>query len=413
MYSGNPGIGGTEYVMLVVAQQLTERPNDIDVLVYVERNGRFAQNLNVIVLPDIEKAIVDAANKGCARFIYDPKWIKWNQHVFEHVPDVIKLIPWNHNICRANRLHDMCSNKNVGKLICVGKEHRDLYRDDWTFGMSDFIYNCVPYPRSILAEVEKHPFSARKHIVTYVGSLTPRKTFHVLAQIWPDILKEVPDAELYVIGSASLYDDVAEYGPFHVAEKSYEAAFMPYLSEGGKILDSVHFMGRMGAEKNDILLKTKVGVPNPAGKTETFCLTAIEMQIAGCVVAAMPAPGYFDTIFNGVIAKDQKRLTKAIVDLLRSDKPVKPYAETTKYIEQNFGMQNVAEKWEQLIKSDLSQHMSTIQPLVNRTYRLKWLKECVRHIKQWFPVLKKINVTLEDFIHMYEKYFVKWEYKMY
>ena len=55
---------------------------------------------------------------------------------------------------------------------------------------------------------------------------------------------------------------------------------------------------------DDILKNIRVGCPNPTGDSETFCLSAVEMQAMGCVVAAMEAPGYYDTFFNGHISKE-------------------------------------------------------------------------------------------------------------
>lgn len=402
LYEGNPGIGGTEYVMFVVAHMLTIRDNGINVLVYLEQENILPKELNTCIVPDIESAALDAAQKGCERFIFDCKWVHWDNYPFQNIPKTLKLIPWLHTPCRADRLHEICRHHNFGKLICVGQEQRDLYRDDWTFGHTDYIYNCVPQQNIPLVN-NIIPYAERKNIVTYIGSLTPRKTFHVLAEIWSDVLRQVPDAELYVIGSATLYDNINEYGSFHIAEKSYEDSFMPYLTKDGKILDSVHFMGSLGIEKDEILKKTKVGVPNPTGKTETFCLSAVEMQLMGCAVTAMRAPGYFDTIYNGyVVRRNKKSLADSIVRLLKTKVPPKKYDETLKYMHDYFSEDIVAEKWENLLLSDLKENINPINPLKNKNYRLKWMKEVMRYLKTVFPVFNKFY-PIEKFIIKYEK----------
>lgn len=412
LHLGNPGIGGTEYVMLLVSQYLSYTEN-MSVYLYVDQKGNFATNLNIFVIPDIEKAAMDAAEKGCTRFIFDCKWIDWSKEHFLSIPCSLKLIAWNHNIINAKMLRNICRNKRIVKIVNVGREQRDLFRDDWTFKYADYIYNCVPLQDGIRDEVEKYPFEKRKHIVTYIGSLTSRKSFHVLAQIWPDVIKQVPDAELYVIGSAGLYDNIEKLGPYNMAEESYEATFMPYLTKDGKILSSVHFLGALGIGKNEVLLKSKVGVPNPTGKTETFCLSAVEMQLAGCVTTAIQAPGYFDTMYNGVLVHDKKQLTSTIVKLLLSDRPIKQYNETFNFIEKNFGIQKVANQWLKLLMSDMTTPISPVSPLVNSRYRHKWLKEILRQIKHLVPVLYKFPYTLEDFMHKYEKIFKEWEYRLY
>jgi len=402
LYDGNPGIGGTEYVMFVVAHLLTIKNNGLEVVVYLEKECNLPKELDTCIISNIELAAIDAVQKGCKRFIFDCKWVKWDKHPFKNISLSMKLIPWLHTPCRADKLHEICRHPNFGRLICVGKEQRDLYRDDWTFRHTDYIFNCVPQ-KNIPSINNIIPYAERKNIVTYIGSLTPRKTFHVLAEIWPDVLKQVPDAEMYVIGSASLYDDIDKYGSFHIAEKSYEDSFMPYLTKDGKILESVHFMGSMGKEKDDILKISKVGVPNPTGKTETFCLSAVEMQLMGCAVTSMRAPGYFDTIFNGRITKKNKRdLSDSIVYLLKNSELPKTYIETRKYMWDNFSENAVAEKWEKLLLSDLKENINPIHPLKNKLYRLKLLKEVMRYLKTLFPVLNKFY-PIEKFIIKYEK----------
>ena len=402
LYEGNPGIGGTEYVMFVVAYLLTIRDNGLDIFVYLEKENSLPKELKTIVVPDVKRAAIDAAQEGCERFICDCKWINWAEQPFPDIPASLKLVPWLHTPCRVERLHEICQHPNFAKLICVGSEQRDLYRDDWTFKDIDYIYNCVPQ-RNIPSINTIIPYAERKHIVTYIGSLTPRKTFHVLAEIWPDVLRQVPDAELYIVGSASLYDDICEYGAFHIAEKSYEDSFMPYLTKDGRILESVHFMGTMGKEKEEILKISKVGVPNPTGKTETFCLSAVEMQLMGCAVTAMRAPGYFDTIYNGYIVKRGKQyLADSIVRLLRTTESPKPYKDTLKYLRDNFSEDAVVEKWEKLLLSDMNGYVSPIYPLKNKSYRLKWLKEVMGKIKRVFPFSERLY-SVEKFINKYEK----------
>ena len=49
--------------------------------------------------------------------------------------------------------------------------------------------------------------------------------------IWPDVVKQVPDAQLYVIGSGKVYDENAKLGKYNIAEESYEKKFMSYLEQ--------------------------------------------------------------------------------------------------------------------------------------------------------------------------------------
>jgi hypothetical protein len=62
-----------------------------------------------------------------------------------------------------------------------------------------------------------------------------------------------------------------------IAEASFEEIFMPdLLDENGSLLPSVNFHGISGAEKREILASAAVGVVNPSGQTETFCISGVE-----------------------------------------------------------------------------------------------------------------------------------------
>jgi hypothetical protein len=137
----------------------------------------------------------------------------------------------------------------------------------------------------------------------------------------------------------------------------------------------------MGMEKFDVLRESKVAVPNPKGKGETFCISAVEMQLMGCNVTSMQAPGYLDTVYNGILVKTKKELIESIVSLLNTANFVKDYNETLTYINNNFSINAVISDWEKLLLSDMKKPIHPITPLYNPYYRLKFLKERIRRSK--------------------------------
>ena len=257
----------------------------------------------------------------------------------------------------------------------------DLYRDHKIYHKTTYIYNCVPSGNA-REMVRSAPYHSRRNVVVYVGSLVPFKGFHLLAQAWPQIIEEVPDAEMYVIGSGKLYDKNSQLGEWGVAEESYEKSFMPFLTQSGKIIPSVHFMGVMGEDKKEILLKSKVGVPNPSGITETFCLSAVEMQMHGCRIATINYPGYLDTVRNGKLFGRRGNLAEVVVELLKSSD--NEYDKSMDYFEEKFSYDSVISRWEELLHTG-EIHYS--DKLTNIFYRYKWLKELLRIVKQYLPIL--------------------------
>lgn len=392
---GNPGIGGSEYMVLLISYLLTTRENNIKVRLYVAKIATFNSEMDVMVEPDMCVAALHASNEGFTRFVVDHKRVKWHNHPFQSLNPNMKIIAWCHCFAFTRELHIMYAHPNMGRILSVSKEQMDLMRDDRSFLISDYIFNTVILEEKWIKKAKMHPNSERKHIVVYMGSLVPLKTFHILAEIWPLIVSQVPDAELYVIGNGKVYGDNVQLGQYGIAEKNYEDKFMPFIIKNGNILPSVHFMGAMGEDKNEILIKAKVGVPNPTGKSETFCLSAVEMQAMGCSVTAMKAPGYYDTIYNGNIVKNKQGLVDSIVNLLLGKAP-KSFDNTLEYIQNNFSTKTIAEEWESFLISDMSTYYHHILPIEHLSYRYKWLKEILRVMKNCCPVLYNIKPTIES-----------------
>ena len=268
---------------------------------------------------------------------------------------------------------------------------------------SDYIYNCFDIDEDTIAAVRNNSFSERKNIVTYIGSIVPAKGFHILAKAWPEIEKSVPDAQLYVIGSGQLYDRDAVMGSFNIAENTYESMFMRYLTNGEKIKDNVHFMGIMGKEKESILLKTKVGVPNPSGNTETFGLTALEFQSNGAKVITKKCTGNMDTVFNGNLYSDEKNIAKLIINALKSKDL--DYESFVKKNDALFSKDMVIKQWEKLFKDGyvLEPADRSFSKLPNKEFRLKWLKYILHKISS-IASLEGCIPPVDRCVNFIEKY---------
>lgn len=399
---GNPGIGGTWHLFLIVASQLALRDNNLDVILYVQKNtGLLPENLNIIEVGSNVDALEHADSIGVDYMVLNLFHFPWITYDFSRLISNLRIIVWCHNFASNKELVCLAKNERVERIINVSREQMDLYRDHVAFPKMDYIFNCVPFSSTDIEEGKKNPFCDRKHIVTYMGSLVTQKRFHVLASIWPDILKKVPDAELYVIGNGKVHDSNVELGRYGIATADYESLFMPFLTDSnGNILESVHFMGNMGIEKNKILQFTKVGVPNPTGLTETFCLCAVEMQSMGAVVTAMKSPGYFDTFVNGTLVNNRSALKDSIVNLLLSKCD---YKDCNAELIRLFSVENSIRKWEAILSR---KQLNEINEVKNIFYRLKWLKELIRKGKEK-KILPQQMPSIEIFLAMWDKVVMK------
>ncbi len=380
---GNPGIGGTEYLILLIASMLSERQNGLEIKLYVLKQQSIPVSLSYEIVDSLPAAIHRAESDNIDYFIL--------KHDVENITlkalctdTSLRFIVWCH-IFGCHWEWDYYShNPFVHRVVFVGREMMDLYRDHPIFAKSTYIYNCVN-TSGCRQRVCQNPFNRRANIVTYMGSLVPFKGFHLLAEAWSKIVEQIPDAQLYVIGSGALYDSMKILGPYGIAESHYEQLITRSLTNNGHVLPNVHFMGRMGDEKDEILLKTKVGVPNPTGITETFCLSAVEMQTLGARIATIKAPGYLDTVKNGKLYSRSSQLADTVINLLKSCDS--DYDGAMEYFEEKFSYESVLQKWENLLSQGIEVDKFR---LCNIGYRLKWLKEIIRLISRVIPVNLKM-----------------------
>ena len=226
----------------------------------------------------------------------------------------------------------------------------------------------------------------------------------LLASAWPAVLAKVPDAQLFVVGSGKLYNRNSVLGKWNIADEKFENKFMKHITNDNQVLPSVHFLGVLGEEKNDLLLKCRVGVPNPSGNTETFGFTAIEMQSMGCNITTMKCSGYLDTVFTKrYLYYNSNNLAKNIIKLLLQKEH--DYNEVYSFIKQNFSFDKIVLEWEQLFKEALPGH-KLLHPYSikkNPFYRLKFIKLGLQGMKFRFNFLNQLP-TIEYFLqHSWDK----------
>ena len=401
IYDGNPGIGGSEFVKLIISYLLTIRDNGIEVTVFTVSKGIFPEEIVQKQVSNLTEAVLIADANNVDYFVFDHN--PQNMNLIRNVnPTHLKFITLCHNFASIHALDLLAEDNRVFKIITVGREQRDLYRDHPVFYKTEYIYNCVNVNASEKYDVSSYPITKRKNNVTFIGVINRFKGFHFLAQAWPKIIEAVPDAELYVIGAGNLYDRNIKLGKWGIADEEYENYFMQYLSKNGKVLNSVHFLGIMGEEKNDILLHTKVGVPS-LGVPETFGLVALEMQIMGTSIVTKECPGFLDTIVTGRLIKNRNDLADSIIEELRS--PHNNYDKNIEKIRQRFSTGTVIKDWEELI---LTGRINRNEKLVNKSFRYKWLKEKLRLLKlkcQLFNIIPPVESLFSFYYcHFYSRY---------
>lgn len=382
---GNPGIGGTEYLFYLITYGLQVSSNsNLHVTLLTSHECILPKDANYQKVLNINGAFEYCINNNIEILVvnYDIKNLKPN--IFKKVDKRLKIIIWTHNVISQDLLTVIAKTSSIKKIVNVGREQLDLYRDHLAFKKSTYIYNSLPIKDKKFYLKNSIPFSKRDKEVTYLGCIVPIKGFHILAKAWPIILKSVPEAHLNVIGTGNVYGNINKLGKYGIAEENYEKQFMPYLTNGnGEILPSVTFYGNLGNEKNKILAKTKIGVPNPSGLSETFCLSAVEMELYGCKIVTKRHIGFIDTVPKqcGTLYNNEQELANIIINELNEDSH--DYDSCYQYIYDNFRIEKILADWEDLLLN--INNLSPTTPIVNKDYNYKRIREINRKIKSCIP----------------------------
>ena len=386
--NGNPGIGGTEYAILLVTDWLSRMKQNIYLTLYARSARNLPESINVIICNDVTEALTKSVKNKDDIFVlrFEPDYLQ--RRVLEDpLLQRLKIILWAHNFYRRKYLSYFDSLSCIKAIVNVGREQLDTYRDHHAFYKSTYIYNGMYIP----ADKPIREFTSRPNEVTYIGGLYPAKGVQYLTKAWPDVLSKIPDAKLNIIGSGKLYSRDIKLGKFGIAESHFEECILkPILDVDGYIIPSVKFWGVLGSEKKQILQNSKVGIPNPGGIGETFGYTAIEMQLEGCMVTTIENCGYMDTVYKKeFLYTNIAELSNKIVALLNCNQ--NDTDEVNSFFDNNFSIHVVGEKW-----SDLLQDIYAGKPMVhdakltNCFFQLKWLREINRKLKLLFPFLPTI-----------------------
>jgi glycosyltransferase involved in cell wall biosynthesis len=176
---------------------------------------------------------------------------------------------------------------------------------------------------------------AESQDVYFIGQVSPHKGVHVLVDAFKRVIREVPRARLFIIGSTrpmprSIYETLGDdpilqtyAGPFY---DGYE--FPPYLrilqNEVAQYLDKhVYFLGPLSHSELIQSLRSAALVVQPSLCGEAFGMPVAEAMAMGLPVVVTRAGGLPEIVEDqrtGIIVERGRadRLAAAIVTLLRA-----------------------------------------------------------------------------------------------
>lgn len=359
--NGNPGIGGTEYCFAMLIYYCSYYLKQYKVMVFhYNEQVRFSDNVENIIIDSEKWESIDKNSIDILVFRAGAYETTGLLGVLKRKQ--IKGVAWAHNYLSFQSAEILAKSSCVKKVVFVSAYMYNHYSKHRIGEKAIYIYNFVVGDEFALSRSTNY-----QPIVVYAGSIIPMKGFHLLAKEWKYIAKKIPKAKLYVIGSGQLYFSDSVMGKYGIAEEIYERRFMHYLlDKNGKILDSVVFCGKMGTEKNDIYRKAAVGVMNPSGRSETFGLSAVEMEFVGVPVVTYDRASYRDIIEDdktGYLCHSRNEFRKRIISLLNDkENNLKMGLESKRFTKSKFNSEKTILDWDKIFQEILVEKEDTTIP---------------------------------------------------
>ncbi len=318
---GNPGCGAAEYLHVSIPFILGRRlGNLVEPIILADNISTLPEGIeNHKVDGGIKEAAFLAKKLNSDIFVFRSR-INEEESILE-VIDQLKLNSIGRAALTPSYAHQikMSRSKYFKVLVCVGENQYYQLIDSPIRKKIHHINNGIS--DYLIDHFSAHnTFDSRQDIV-FMGSLVPQKNFHYLAKVWKLISYQIPTAKLHVIGSANTYGINSNLGERGLAEKNYEDKFFSLLDSDPISAKKVLFHGNLGLNKYEILAKSRVGIVNPLGTTETCCVSAVEMQALGIPVCTGNYESLKTTILDkisGLLSNSEKEFVKNVIQIYRN-----------------------------------------------------------------------------------------------
>ncbi len=399
---GNPGIGGTEYLLLSLAWFLNLN-SQWKVSLFATYTENLPQELDLILVSDFQDATISASNLKLDIFIIP----YFHENLLEIIKNSnLKVLLWYHLPIKKKSLMDAISgSKEIVRLIVVSSEVANYFRDHRLFNKTTVINNFLVKP-NVKDIINSY---SSKNYCCFVGRMDDSNGLDILALSWEKVLLKNPQICLIVIGGTNLYNEHYKLGHYGFGSIEYEEKIVQLFLNSGCILGkNLFFTGKLGLERYVIMRNALIGITNPSGK-ESFSLTALEFSTLGVPVIAGRDWGFFDTIVNketGYLIRNHIQLSNRINFLLDNQTLRDNFKHNGLAYSEKFIPLKIVNDWIIELNYIFLDSRHRIFPLKkNFLHRKNWLKELFRILN--FQTVIKFPLVLDKSYFNLTKEFVK------
>jgi glycosyltransferase involved in cell wall biosynthesis len=302
--SSNPGIGGTEFILIKLV---------------------------------IKLSIIDKLNKY---YILSDKKIFINNQIMNsnvHLAKSDFIFNINNDIvvCPVSQLEFLEKIRNLPKRIIFWSHHpHDIFNpkniknfDVVSIGSYQYISNYLIHGKHFridnLSPSYKYNNDKKENKFVYIGGFAKGKGLHLILKSWPKIVALLPDAELNIIGG-DLYHELnlsTSLSDFPIRGK-YASLLLKIVSKyPTELQGSIHFKGLLtSTEADKILSNSKIALLNPTGYTEAAPASPLDCFKFGIPVIAGGDYGMLDIMSEFPELDLKKYSITKIINNIKSEK---------------------------------------------------------------------------------------------
>jgi glycosyltransferase involved in cell wall biosynthesis len=377
----NPGIGGTQFTRLRLADAFAQRfpQHRVEVVSDHDVSLTPAQpNLTVTAGVDFEDRLRALTTETDDWILTGPSML-----LRAFAPRILQAVG-KRTIITSHLMHDVDLwevewKVRFGAVGCVGSHHfqasrsrsprvylRDLFLPGWSTDLR-----------------MRPPADDGVFRIVHVGALLPLKGFHDLARLWPAIRAAVPQVRLDVIGGSATYGRSSDH-PLLPTDQAFGAEILRHIPEQDVRDGRVVFHGNLGPEKTDVMRQAHVAVLNVAGRPESLCAALIECLDLGVPVIGSARYGLWDSMHH--LPECTTRDSSEVVDRLAAfaDRPVlrAEMAARAAQVADGFRAENdaILDRWEAVAAALLEGHRPPV--FAPEETSRSWVAHTAEHVQK-------------------------------
>ena len=263
-------------------------------------------------------------------------------------------------------LHDVPANPDytkeridrIDKIAILSEYHKSLLRLH-----DNGIFRKMPDDKVFLTSNGIPPiefeWKGNQKRVIYMSS--PDRGLIYLLNIWPDVLKEVPDAQLHIFYGFDVFDALFHDNP---GKMKWKMNLMKKMKEVGAI-----YHGRLGHNALHYEISRSGIWAYPTDFTEISCISAMKAQACGAIPVVTNFGALTETVKNGIkvdvdiqTEEGQQEYKEALINSLKNEKwQTETRKEMIPWARSYYQWSNVASTWDELFKINLQNPLKKLE----------------------------------------------------